>query len=516
MNRYRIKTSISLKMNSSDIKKEISHIKRPVIILSSKAGLGNYSVGKALLEIMEDNSQVYHYCIEDLICDCLKQSDFLRYRNICENNPWLLYFIYRIPANYWLKYAREAYFKDLDLSLLKEKINNLGAQTVIATNNRAAFWLSTLKKRQEINCSLIAFLTDYSLNPGWKHIFWSYVDKIMGVIKDKNIPSRLRSRYTQVEIPVLKKYRKLSVKKGSKNNILVAGGGWGLGRMFPLCKAVVKRMPFLNLHIAVGSNEKLYKRLTAYFSKYQNVFIYKNLDTLYSLMEICGAVITKPGAVTISEASCAGRKIFLIKGIPGCEHKNMKYALRHLKAEMFSFRAFENWYKDIILFGDSQIAFWDMNKFYGNLPVSNRGVSGLRSDKALIRFEKDVLKYSPQTAVILIGTNDIAQGRKKEDVASDLSKMIVKSKAAKVKPVLCSVLPVRGIYKFTRHIEDLKGLNILIRNAADYHKVSYIDFWQHMTDSNGELTKELTRDGLHPNSKGYAIMTSILLEKLSL
>ena len=503
-------------MNSFDIKKEISHIKRPVIILSSKAGLGNYSVGKALQEMMEDGPQLYHYCIEELVCDGLKQSDFLRYRNICENNPWLLYFIYKFPVNYWLKYAREATFKDLDLRLLKKRINDLGAQTVIATNNRAAFWLSALKKRNEVNCGIIAFLTDYSLNPGWKYIFWSYVDKIMGAIEDKNIPERLRGRYTRVEIPVSNKYHGLPAVKTGKNNILITGGGWGLGNIFPLCRSIVKRMPFLNLHIAVGINEKLYKRLTSHFKGYQNIFIYKDLDNLYSLMEICGAVITKPGAVTISEASRSKRKIFLIKGIPGCEYKNMKYALRHLKAEIFSFRAFENWYKDIIIFGDSQIAFWDMDKFQSSLPVNNKGVSGLCSDKALLRFEKDVLKYTPQTAVILIGTNDIARRRKNKDIVSDLSKMVLKSKDAKVNPVLCSVLPVRGVYKFTRPLEDLKGLNILIKNAADYHSVPYIDFWQHMADSNGELRKELTRDGLHPNSKGYEIMTSILLDKLTL
>jgi len=498
-----------------DIKKEMRHINRPVMILSTRAGLGNYSVGKTLFEILGDNLQVQHYSLEDLICDSLKHTDFLRYRNICENNPWLLYFYYKIPINYCLKYLREAYFRNLDLGLLKEKINSLGVKTVIATNNRAAFCLSALKKRKEIDCSIVVFLTDYSFSPGWNYIFWSYIDRIFGPIEGKDIPLCLRSRYNCVGIPVLNKYRELSERNGNKNNVLVSGGGWGLGRIFPLCQVLANQMPFLMLHIAVGDNEDLYKQLNVSLGKYKNVYIYRNLESLDSLMEICGVVITKPGALTISEASAAGRKIFLIKGIPGCEYENMKYAQRYLKAEIFSLSAFEDWYKEIIFFGDSQIAFWDIKKFFGSLPVRNKGISGLCSDRALVDFEEDVLKHDPKTVIILIGTNDIAMRRKKEDIASDLSQMVVKSKAARVVPVLCSVLPVRGIYRFTRPLENLRSLNILIKNIADDHKVSYIDFGQYMMDSKGELKRELTRDGLHPNLEGYALMTSILQDKFS-
>ena len=47
-------------------------------------------------------------------------------------------------------------------------------------------------------------------------------------------------------------------------------------------------------------------------------------------------MVTKPGIATLLEAHAAGRKIFLVKGIPVSEDNNARYALRHFGAEWFN------------------------------------------------------------------------------------------------------------------------------------------------------------------------------------
>ncbi len=169
--------------------------------------------------------------------------------------------------------------------------------------------------------------------------------------------------------------------------------------------------------------------------------------------------------------------------------------------------------QSVILFGDSQIACWRIRRYFGWLPIRNRGKNGDRADTALKRMKKDVLRFCPKTVVILIGTNDIARKRRSEEVAGDIYEMISILQKNGIKAIVCSVLPVRGIYRNSRPLVELEKLNKLIYNMADQHKFNYLDFWPSVTDNNEELRSDLTYDGLHLNSKGYLILTSILIDK---
>lgn len=170
--------------------------------------------------------------------------------------------------------------------------------------------------------------------------------------------------------------------------------------------------------------------------------------------------------------------------------------------------------KGIILFGDSQVACWRMYKYFGCFPIRNRGKNGDRADTALGRIEEDVLKFSPKSVFLLLGTNDIAQRRKIEDIAEDISKIVAAFQKNGIESVVCSILPVRGIYKNKRPLEELRKINKLISNITDRHKLDYIDFWPALADDNGDFKADLTYDGLHPNLKGYSIMADLLLSKI--
>jgi lysophospholipase L1-like esterase len=44
--------------------------------------------------------------------------------------------------------------------------------------------------------------------------------------------------------------------------------------------------------------------------------------------------------------------------------------------------------------------------------------------------------------------------------------------------------------------------------AAD-HGATFLDYFPAMADERGFLREELSRDGLHPNDKGYAVMAPL-------
>ena len=64
--------------------------------------------------------------------------------------------------------------------------------------------------------------------------------------------------------------------------------------------------------------------------------------------------------------------------------------------------------ENYVFLGDSIIDFYDLKKYYKNLPVVNSGISGNQYKDLLDNLPERVYKYNPTKVFILIGTNDIA------------------------------------------------------------------------------------------------------------
>jgi lysophospholipase L1-like esterase len=140
----------------------------------------------------------------------------------------------------------------------------------------------------------------------------------------------------------------------------------------------------------------------------------------------------------------------------------------------------------------------------------------------LIRFRPDVIALQPKVVVILAGTNDIAgntgpmtQGQ----IESNLVSMAELAKANKIRVVLASVLPVSN-YGHDRHgnpldvrinrpPEKIQELNAWIKKYAVANGHTYLDYFSAMVDQQGLLQQDLSEDGLHPNAKGYAVMSPL-------
>ena len=74
-----------------------------------------------------------------------------------------------------------------------------------------------------------------------------------------------------------------------------------------------------------------------------SIAVHGVVDSLVPYLQTAGAVITKPGISTILEAHAAGRKIFLLPGMPVAETNNARYAIENFGAEWFAKRSFTSW-----------------------------------------------------------------------------------------------------------------------------------------------------------------------------
>ena len=178
----------------------------------------------------------------------------------------------------------------------------------------------------------------------------------------------------------------------------------------------------------------------------------------------------------------------------------------------------------VVFMGDSITDSWQNPKFGGFFPGKayvDRGISGQTTPQMLIRFHPDVIALRPRAVVILAGTNDLSGNTGPttlEAIEENLSAMADLAKANSIKVVFASILPVsdynqrdgKPIVRTTqRPPEKIKQLNEWMKTYAANHKLTYLDYYSALVDDKGFLRVDLSEDGLHPNTKGYAIMTPL-------
>ena len=170
----------------------------------------------------------------------------------------------------------------------------------------------------------------------------------------------------------------------------------------------------------------------------------------------------------------------------------------------------------MVFIGDSITESWApyFPAHFPGKPYIARGISGQTTPQILARFRQDVVRLQPKVVVILAGTNDIAGNTgpaSPEMIQDNLASMADIARANGIRVVLSSVLPAYD-YPWKRGLEPapkIIALNSWIDRYAEATGAVYLDYHSAMADARGGLRAELTRDGVHPNSAGYALMAPL-------
>lgn len=179
-----------------------------------------------------------------------------------------------------------------------------------------------------------------------------------------------------------------------------------------------------------------------------------------------------------------------------------------------------------VLAGDSITELWNITDLFASyskktsLAVYNRGISGDTSDRLLERIRENVTVIEPKNIVLLIGTNDLGVGCDTNFTALNVRKIldIIKEDCPDAKVILQAVYPVNSsIDKCmvgARKNSDIKIVNQKLKALAKEKNVIFADFTELLSDEKGKFKKEYTYDGLHPNARGFAVITDELLKIL--
>lgn len=176
---------------------------------------------------------------------------------------------------------------------------------------------------------------------------------------------------------------------------------------------------------------------------------------------------------------------------------------------------------DVVFMGNSITDCWadTVPAFFADNNFVGRGISGQVSSQMLVRFQEDVINLHPKVVVICCGTNDIAQNNGPitlEHILHNIKSMCQLARANKIKPVVCSTLPAKG-FKWRPDMKpanDIIRLNEMIKAYAQENKIPYVDYHSALKDEENGLPRKYSKDGVHPNAQGYAVMESVIMPVL--
>lgn len=178
---------------------------------------------------------------------------------------------------------------------------------------------------------------------------------------------------------------------------------------------------------------------------------------------------------------------------------------------------------EAVFIGDSITANWIREDrghpdFFNSHNFLGMGYSGKTTAYLKSLFQLSVIDKHPKQAVILAGTNDVAQNDGRyvpiEEIRDNIAWMAAAAAEKGIRVVLCSVTPSKGFSWSTSvsHPEKMIiELNKLIKALALEKGYGYADYHSALTDAEGGLPSSYSSDGTHPNKAAYTIMEGIIL-----
>lgn len=182
---------------------------------------------------------------------------------------------------------------------------------------------------------------------------------------------------------------------------------------------------------------------------------------------------------------------------------------------------------DLLMIGDSITHGWEnsgkavWDKYYASRNAVNMGFSGDRTEHVLWRLQNgEIDNIKPKLAVLMIGTNN--SGRDTPEQIADGIKAIVctlRTKLPDTKVLILSIFP-RGDAAQRADKEHGATMNPqwakndkaseLASKMADGKMIFFLDINKAFLNEQGELTRDVMPDLLHPKEKGYPLWAAAM------
>jgi len=313
-----------------------------VLLFSAKYGEGHLKAGEALQSKLESrltsNVTVRHL---DFGAFFFSKTDYLlrkAYSKMICKTPAIWRMLYDKTADSQLKGYRH-YMHTQGSENLLDFINEFDPDVIVSTHFFPAEVLAGLKKRGSLKVPLVTVVTDYLV-----HSVWANPDVDLFLVGSDDARLRLiqagiaPERIVLTGIPVracfegeLSKQdalRKLGLEQNKTTVLMMGGSGGFANRETEFMEALFNLSKTLPVQFLVvcGSNTDTYNMLKDRAERGDiKAGVLGYVDNIHEYMISSDLLITKGGALTISEAMTVGLPVIMYKPIPGHERGNAAF-----------------------------------------------------------------------------------------------------------------------------------------------------------------------------------------------
>lgn len=166
----------------------------------------------------------------------------------------------------------------------------------------------------------------------------------------------------------------------------------------------------------------------------------------------------------------------------------------------------------VLFVGSSSIVFWrSLADDMAPLAVINRGFGGSQMHELNQFRDRIVTKYKPRAIVIYEGDNDVFFGKSVEQILGSYDDFIshVDKESPDADICFIAVKPSISREELWPTMEEVN--HELRKRADDREDMCYLDIATPMMEAEGFVREDLfVEDGLHLNTKGYAVWTETI------
>ena len=170
----------------------------------------------------------------------------------------------------------------------------------------------------------------------------------------------------------------------------------------------------------------------------------------------------------------------------------------------------------IVFAGDSHFQNFELAELLENPHVKNRGING-DDVRGLSKRIVSYLDNSPKAIILLIGVNDLGNGRSPEDVMKDYERLtaLINSKAPNTMLFCLNIPPAESPNGYYKDInKQIVKFNELLCDHCAANRIGHINIYDSLV-SKGVLAPKYSADGLHLSGEGYLIVAEALKKAIT-
>ena len=310
-----------------------------ILVVTASMGSGHNKAANAVAEAIKRKYPVNKINVIDFMSTETAYFNSLVkdiYLKMLDHTPSVYEFFYKFTSDSTKGSTIQSVFAHAMKKDMRELIKKYEADMVICTHPFPCAAASYLKQTGEINIPLITVMTDFCVHQFWLYknidIYFTANDLLKKEMVNQGL---LEERIFVTGIPVGYNFRvdynrddllaKFKLEK-DKPVALIMGGGLGLGGVKNALCQLERLKKDIQIFVITGANVALWSEMNEYaqHSKHK-IFVWGYSHNIQEFMSVATFLISKPGALTISEALTRELPMILHDPIPGPEVDNAKF-----------------------------------------------------------------------------------------------------------------------------------------------------------------------------------------------